>query len=156
MKRRTLALPLGLALTLTMVFGGASVASADEQPEVHPDIAYALQLEPGGVVVDYLTAEWPAAGMRMEAAGGLFAVGSCSTGSICAYALAGQAGTKLSWTTCGTKSTAALSTVGSIANARTSGTLTALQGSTARVSVGAGSYANVPLAYRTLISSVSC
>lgn len=152
MKRSLLA--LGLALTL-MVGSGATAARAAQQPDVHPDVAYALKAEPGGVVVNYFTAEWPESGMRIEVSV-TFAVGSCATGAICAYSSAAQAGTKLSWTTCGTKSTSALSTVGSIANARTSGTLLALQGTTSRASASAGTYANVPVSYRPLITNVSC
>jgi hypothetical protein len=156
MKRRTLA--LGLALTLTMALGEtASAASADLLPDIHPDVAFALNSEPGGVVVDFYTAEWPESGMRLEVPGLLRAsVGSCATGYICAYSLGGQGGTKLSWPTCGTKSTATISTVGSIANARSSGTLSAFQGSTVRASAAAGSYVNVAATYRTLITSVSC
>ncbi|MBW9121246.1 hypothetical protein JNB63_14195 [Microbacterium trichothecenolyticum] len=154
MKRHILA--LGLAATL--VLGGATAASAEETPNVHPDVAYALANEPGGVAVDYYTAEWPALAMRLQVSSGVNtrSVGSCAAGAICAYSGGGMGGTKLSWTTCGTKSTAALSTVGSIANARTSGTLSALAAGIIRVSVGAGSYVNVPIAVRSLITAVSC
>lgn len=138
-----------------LIVGGTTAAQAAEEPDVHPDVAFALAAVPGGVVVDWHTAVWPETGMLIEVPGG-FSVGSCATGAICAYSSAGIAGTKLSWTTCGTKSTAALSTVGSIANARSSGTLRALEGATSRASAAAGTYANVPISYRSLITSVSC
>lgn len=150
MKRALLSLGIAIALTAS----GMTAAHATE-PDVHPDVAYALATVPGGVVVDWLTAEWPATGMRIEAQGG-FSVGSCATGAICAYSSASLAGTKLSWTSCGMKSTAALSSVGSIANARTGGTLRALQGTTSRATAAAGASANVAVSYRALITNVSC
>lgn len=149
---------LTVSLVASLAFSGASTASAETVGDVHPDIAFALHAEPGGVVVDYYTAEWPALDMRLEVTARTSArsVGSCGTSAICAYSLGSQAGTKLSWTSCGSKSTAALATVGSIANARTSGTLRALVGGVAKASVGAGAYANVPVVDRALVSVVSC
>lgn len=132
-------------------------AAAHAIEPVNPDVAYALATVPGGVLMDPNSAQWPSLGMRIDAlptAGR--AIGSCATGSICAYSSAGLSGTRLSWTTCGSKSTAALTQVGSIANARTSGTMTARAGSTARASATAGTSADIALIYRTSITTVSC
>jgi hypothetical protein len=150
--KRTLAASI-LAIALV---ASPLVAHADE-PDVHPAVAYALNAQPGGVATSYYSAEWPKLDMTLDVAwASTFAVGTCATGTICAYSEGAMAGVKLSWTTCGSKSTAALSTVGSIANARTSGTLTARQSTTVRATAAANSYANVPLSYRSLITSVYC
>ena len=148
-------------VTVALVLAAPLASSAEEQ-DVHPDVAYALAAEPGGVVLSYSSAEWPDLGMRLDAAPsasgfiGVQSVGTCATGSICAYASTGISGTKLSWTTCGTKSTAALAQVGSIANARSSGTLQARQGTTVRASASANSFANVAVAYQASITNVFC
>lgn len=155
MKRLLITLVATVALTLAPAAANASDAV---QPDAtHPDIAYALDAVAGGVLINANSARWPALGMRIDAlpASGR-AVGSCATGTICAYAGTGLGGTRLSWTTCGSKSTAALTQVGSIANARSSGTMTALAGSTLRASAGAGGSVDVALAYRASITTVSC
>jgi hypothetical protein len=152
---------LGICIvTVALVLAAPLAGSADERA-VHPDVAYALAAEPGGVVLSYTAAEWPDLGMRIDAATsasgvGPQAVGTCATGSICAYSSTGISGTKLSWTTCGSKSTAALAQVGSIANARSSGTLQARQGTTVRASASANAYANVAVAYQASITNVFC
>jgi hypothetical protein len=122
----------------------AAAASAQSADEVHPSIRYALAAEPGGVVVDDSTAYWPAIGMTLtvprEAAR---SVGPCATGRICAFQSSNLGGAYLSWASCGTYSTAALPSVGSIANARSSGTLQARNGTTVVASAGANSWTNV-------------
>lgn len=146
-----------LALVAALALLAPAAASADDGADIHPDVEYALALEPGGVATSYGSAVWPALGMRLDVpSDAVRAVGTCATGSVCAYSSSGLGGTKLSWTTCGSKSTAAISTVGSIANARTSGTLSARQGTTVRASAGANSQANVPVAYWTSITNVFC
>lgn len=142
-------------LAILALVGAPSPVSAEDTVLVHPDIAYALIAEPGGVATSWSTAEWPALGMTMTVPVAR-SVGTCDTGFICAYSGAGQAGSRLDWTSCGSKSTAALLTVGSIANARSSGTLQARQGTTVRASATAGNAANVPVAYRSLITNVYC
>jgi hypothetical protein len=152
--KRTLA---AAALALALALAASPLAAHAEEAAVHPDVAYALAAEPGGVATSYYSAEWPKLGMTLEvAAVSAFSVGTCATGSICAYSEGAMAGVKLSWTTCGSKSTAALDTVGSIANARSTGTLTARQGTTVRATAAANAYANVPLSYRSLITNVYC
>lgn len=145
-----------LALIGALVLASPASAQAfGADDEVHPDVAYALSAEPGGVATSYSSAVWPDSDMRIDVPVGR-AVGTCATGSICAFSSSGLGGTKLSWTTCGSKSTAALSQVGSIANARSSGTLHARQGTTVRASAGANSQANVPVAYWSSITNIFC
>lgn len=146
-----------VAAAFLLLLGTPSIAHATATDDVHPDVAYALDAEPGGVATGYFTAEWPELGMTLTVPGIQRAsVGNCASGRICAFERAGLTGTMLSWTTCGAKSTAALPAVGSIANARSSGTLVARQGTTTRASASANSSATVPVTYRTAITSVSC
>lgn len=141
MKKRLLSLALGAILAM----GIATPAQASEEPVVHPDVQYAIDAVPGGTVIDAHTAVWPALGMELSVPSPTArTVGSCATGAYCAYAGANRGGTKLSWISCTTVSTAALSTVGSIANARSSGTVQARNvAGTVLGSAGAGATVNV-------------
>jgi len=116
---------LAALATAVLLVGNASVAQADES-DPHPDALYAMASVPGGVLVDDETVVWPALGMVLNADGtSSRAVGSCGTGLFCAYSGANQSGTKLSFSVCTTASTAALSAVRSLANARASGVVQA-------------------------------
>lgn len=150
-------------LITAAVLGGAAPAHADvAEPDVAPQIAQALEIVPGGVVIDYWTAEWAGQGMRLEvpypnesarSSLGVLSVGNCATGRICAYSATGLGGSQLSWGVCGTYSTAALGgPARSIANARSSGTMYAHYGSATVGFAVAGTWANVS---RTA-TSVSC
>ncbi|MEV4669296.1 hypothetical protein [Microbacterium sp. LWO12-1.2] len=138
--------PLGLALGSDLAMGSATPAQASEEPVIHPDVLYAIDAVPGGTVIDAHTVVWPELGLELSVPSpDSRAVGSCATGSYCAYAGANRSGTKLSWATCTTVSTAALSTVGSIANARSSGTVQARKGaSTVLGTAGPGATVNLP------------
>jgi len=135
---------VGIVLSLVVGTVGATSAHADE---VIPDaeVAYALAAEPGGYATGAHTAYWPGSGMTLQSseAFSIQSVGSCATGAICAYNGLALTGAKLSWTTCGTFSTSALATVKSIANARSSGTLRARNGTTVLATATAGKQANV-------------
>ncbi len=148
-------LPVLAALVSLILLATPTAAVAEETP-ISPEVADALEVEPGGVVIDYWTAEWPDTGMRLDVEPEIFlraAVGSCASGRICAFSKVGATGTKLSWSSCGTYSTSALgSAVRSIANARSTGTLKALNGSTTVASASAGTSTNV---YAT-VTKVSC
>lgn len=140
MKTKTL---LALATTALLTLGAVAPAHADEG--LHPDVVYALDAVPGGVVVDSRNAVWPELGMEITVPSPfLRAVGSCATGTYCAYSEPNRGGTRLSFSICTVVSTAGLSTVRSIANARSSGTVQARAGSgTVLASAGAGATANV-------------
>lgn len=142
MKLRTIG---AVALAVIAVLGGSSPASADSR-EVAPEIAYALEVEPGGVVIDYWNAAWPELDMTLTVPAALSraAVGNCASGRVCAFNGYGASGAYLSWGSCGSHSTSALSgSVRSIGNARSSGTLYARNGTTVVASAGASSSANV-------------
>lgn len=144
------------ALITSLLVLGSGSAPSDALPgrALHPDLQAALERVPGGVLVDGTTVVWPEQGMTLEAPVAR-AVGSCATDAVCAYSETNRGGSKLQWTSCGTHSTAALSKVGSIANAR-SGTLKARAGTTVRASASSGSSANVPAAYMYDITNVTC
>lgn len=131
--------------------------SDDTTPtDLHPDIAYALQEVPGGIVIDAHHAEWPELGMVIEVpehGEHHRAVGSCATGAICAFSGSNLTGARLSWSSCGTHSTSGLSSVGSIANARSSGYLQARTSSGGvQATAIAGSWSNASGA----ITNVRC
>jgi len=112
--------------------------------DLHPDIAAALDQIPGGRAINATHAEWPELGMTMEApSGDDKAVGSCATGNVCAFSGSNLSGTRVSWSTCGTFSPG-LSSVGSIADARSTGYLQARSSSGSVLATAiAGSWANV-------------
>lgn len=145
-----------VAAATLMLLTISSPAQASE-PDLHPDVEYALDAVPGGRVIDAYTVVWPELGMTLTAqpdragAESRTAVGSCATGLYCAYSGANRAGTKLSFVVCTVVSTAALSSVGSIANARSSGIVYARNSSATVIgSAAAGSWANVPGGTATL------
>ncbi|MEX0153262.1 hypothetical protein [Microbacterium sp. LMI1-1-1.1] len=117
--------------------------------DLHPDVAYALREVAGGFAIDSHHAEWPELGMVLEVpehdkrGEHDRAVGSCATGAICAFSGSNLSGTRLSWSSCGTYSTSGLSSVGSIANARSAGYLQARTSSGSVVATAiAGSWSN--------------
>lgn len=137
--KRTIAAFAALVLALVLT---PAVAHADT--ELHPDVEYALETVPGGIALSDSAVVWPALGMTLEAQSAMQrAVGSCATGTYCAYAQSGLRGTKLTFTICTNVSTAALQTVGSIANGRSSGNVHARNGGTTLATAAANGSANV-------------
>jgi len=108
------------AAALAMAPMSASYAGAVETPSVQEQVDAALAAVPGGTQVDANTVVWYGGQMILDVEGPFStqSVGSCATGNFCAYGGLNLTGTKLSFTTCGTFSTAAISLVRSIANAR--------------------------------------
>lgn len=147
-----------LSASLIAVSGGGAVSTeARLLGDLHPHVEYALEQVPGGIVLGERTAYWPELDMTLEVQSeDARAVGTCATGSVCAYSASNGGGTKLQWGSCGTHYTTAIATVGSIANARSSGTLNAREGTTVRASASAGSSSNVPFAYTSSITNVRC
>lgn len=140
---------------VALVIGALALSSGPataESDAVAPEVAYALQAQPGGVAIDYWHAEWPGIGMTLTVPSSspspsfsaLAAVGACASGRVCAFNGYGATGTFLSWSTCGSHSTTALSgSVRSIGNARSSGTLHARNGTSVVASAAPGKSANV-------------
>lgn len=127
-----------------LTVGGTTAAHADEL-DLHPDVEYAINAVPGGTVVDEYTVVWPELSMTLTApAPGQRAVGTCATGQYCAYSEANRGGTKLTFGVCTIVSTSALSSVGSIANARSAGNVQARNSSLSVLgTASAGSSVNV-------------
>lgn len=142
------------ALTLALVGLPAAAEATTVPASLHPDVEYALDAVPGGVVIDEYHVVWPELGMELSAVPSLArAVGTCATGTFCAYSRADRGGTKLSWTTCTTVTPTGLSSVGSIANARSSGSVQARTSSGAVLATAsAGTSTNV---YGT-VSTIRC
>jgi hypothetical protein len=143
--RKTLVVLATVALWLL----GASPTHADSRPTLDEEIDQVLTQFPGGVRVAANVIEWEggAVTLTLEAPGAFapMSVGSCATGSYCAYSGANLSGSKLSFTTCNTTvSTAALGgVVRSIANARSSGSVQARNSSgTTLATISAGGQLN--------------
>lgn len=128
------------ALAATLLLVATPTATQASTGELHPDVAYALEALPGGVAISTHEVVWPELGMELTASSRFArSVGSCATGSYCAYSGSGLGGTRLSFTICTAVSTAPLQTVRSIANARSSGKV---QARNAAGQVLATAYAN--------------
>ncbi|MFT3798371.1 hypothetical protein [Microbacterium sp.] len=138
MKKYRLIVTAAAALFLLGIAAPPAMAATT----VAPEIQAVLDEVPGGVVVDYFHAEWPDRHMSMSIEMTL-TVGSCATGTYCAYNTAGLTGTKLSWTTCTTQTLPTSFILRSFANGRTSGTVQARNGTTVVATVGASAWANV-------------
>jgi len=135
---------VAIACAFLLALGITPAAHAEE---LDSRIVHALEAEPGGVVTSTTTVEWPTLGMRLTLTSNGFSRGlstRCPSGLVCAFQGAGEAGARLTWASCGTFSTAALTTVGSVANGRSTGTVQARNGSTVLASASAGNFANTP------------
>ncbi len=120
-----------------------AASAAEDDSDMDPVIAYALEAVPGGVAIDSRHAVWPD-GMELHVPHPLaYSVLNCPTGRICAFELKTTAGAMLSWPTCATHSTAALPSVKSIANDYPDSILQARNGTTILVSATTGNWKNV-------------
>lgn len=140
---------IGLSLLVGALTVGAAPASAASDPL--QERVDAVIAEFGGTQTASNEVSWEDGAVVLTLASdgvALRAVGSCATGAFCAYSGFGYSGNRLTFIGCTTgNSVAALGTVRSIANARTSGTVRAYDGSaliatlapgTGRTSVPAG------------------
>lgn len=141
MKRTLLAV-----IAVAALLFGSPISAQAEEPDRHPDVEYALKAVPGGVVVDPYTVVWPNLGMELSVPErSRLGVGNCPTGLYCAFADTGGSGTRLTFAVCATVSTAALTSVASIANARSSGVVHARNSvGTVLASATAGTMTNAP------------
>lgn len=90
-----------IALIVVALGVPAAPATATAVEDVDPQVAYALQVEPGGIAVDYWHAVWPDLDMTLtvqqEQLFVAVAVGSCASGRVCAFNGYGAPGSFLSW-----------------------------------------------------------
>lgn len=116
----------------------------------------AVLAEYGGEQTAWNEVSWDGGDTVLTVAGeaSISRVGGCADGKFCAYSLAGYSGSRLTFSTC--TSNISVSSLGasvrSIANSRSSGTVTAYNGGSAVLSVGAGSGANTS----ATITSLGC
>ena len=147
--------PLTILLAAVILLTPPATAFAEERP-LDPEIANALEHLPGGIAIDAYTAEWPELGITFSVPDpNVRSVGTCATGLVCAYRLAGQGGAVTTFKGgCVTWSTTAFGDIGSIANARTSGWVYGRNAAGANITyVGYGTAANTPL---QTIKSIAC
>lgn len=132
---------LATAALLTL----AITTPANAASEVHPDIRAVLDELPGGTILSYNEAYWADLDMTMTVSNPFArSVGSCATGSICAYTATGLSGTKLSWGTCATHTVPGSFITRSMANARAAGSVAqARNGTTILASASSGAWTNV-------------
>lgn len=153
--RRFLTVLGASAASALFVLGFAPAAAAhaddDDQAEgtnpLQDQVDRILEAHPGGTQIAENQIAWDGGDVVLtipsEDVSGLAAVGSCATGRFCAYSGSNQGGLQLSFSSCtGTNSTAPIGAVRSVTNARSSGTVSAFNGSSVVLTVGAGSTAN--------------
>lgn len=136
--------------------GFVAPASAITDP-TQTRIDYVLANYPGGVQTEWNEVSWGGGDVVLTVAGSgvqsRAAVGTCASGKHCVYSSPGLLGSKLTFSTCSNQSVSALGgPVKSVANARSSGTVTAKNGSTAVLSVAPGAYKNTS----ATVTQVSC
>lgn len=134
-------------MVVMMVFVGLASPHDDGESyggvKVHAAVAYALATVPGGIVIDPWHAVWPD-GMEIQAPRpDSRSVLNCPTSRVCAFEEIATGGSMLSWSTCGTHNTNGLTTVKSIANARSDGILQARNGLAVLATTNAGTWKNV-------------
>lgn len=110
-------------------------------------VAYALEMAPGGIQTAWNRVVWPDGTVLTVEPSNTARAGAtatCASGKFCAFANAGGAGTHLDFSSCpSSNSVAALPQVLSITNARSSGTVTGRMGSNIVVTVNHGATKNV-------------
>lgn len=116
---------LAAASAAVLTLGGTLSAAAASGETMQERVDMVLLEYPGGTQIAPNEVAWEdgTVVLTLAATDGIapFAVGSCATGSYCAYNGSGLSGSKMTFSTCGTYSTTALGAVRSVANARTSG-----------------------------------
>jgi len=124
------------AFVLGLAGFGALPAVAAPAPAttVQQQIDDVMVRYPGGVQVSETTVSWEDGAILLTLASPTGrAIGSCATGSYCAFSATNYGGTRLAFTGCSATTTSnSLSALGgtvrSVANARTSGTVRAMNG----------------------------
>jgi hypothetical protein len=151
---RAIAAILGLLLGAA---GIAPAAAAEDAPD--PLIAAVLAEVPGGVLLDANHAVWPELGMEMaapQAAGQRAslagAVGNCRSGLVCVFSAPSLGGTVIGWSTCGYHAIPSTFSARSLADARSSGSAVARNGTVVVAAAPAGGWSNIS----TFTNNVVC
>lgn len=143
-------------LILPVVLGMLALGAAPANADPMQDRVDGVVAEFGGEQTAYNEVTWDGGAVVLTIAdedAASRAIGSCATGSFCAFSASGYAGSKLTFATCvANQSTAALGAVRSVANARSIGTVTAYNGNTPLFSVFANSGTNTSAS----VTKLSC
>lgn len=136
--------PVTVLVAAALILVGAPAHAAPETLQDRIDAI--LQEHPGGIQIDDRSISWEngAVTLTLDAGTGARSIGTCATGSYCAFSGYNYAGTKLSFTSCSAGgSSGSLALLGnvphSVANARTSGTVAARNGGSTIFNLGANS-----------------
>jgi len=142
-----------ITLFVALVVAASTVAiptsAYADDGDVSSQIAYALQMAPGGEQTDWNQVTWPdgtifTAEPTTPLARAAAAASTCPAGKFCAFTDLNGAGSHLDFGACPSSNrVSALPQVFSIRNSRSSGTVTGRKGSTLIVTVAPGSIKNV-------------
>ncbi|WP_314423628.1 hypothetical protein [uncultured Microbacterium sp.] len=148
MRAARIAVGIVIGVLLTGGPGAAAHAHGFGQEEVAPLIIDVMEEVPGGIILDRNHAVWPELAMTLTVPGRgetamRAAVGSCGTGQVCAFTGGSVTGAKLSWSACATHAIPSSFVTRSIADARSTGSLQARNGSTVLATAPANGWANV-------------
>ncbi|MFT4051190.1 MAG: peptidase inhibitor family I36 protein [Microbacterium sp.] len=157
LRRRLLAPLVAVGAVAAIALAPTAANAAEDRVQARIDAVIA---EYGGeqTAANEVTWDDGAIILTVEAAASVSAltgVGTCPSGSYCAYSRTNYLGSRLAFTTCTTgNSVSALgSAVRSIANSRSSGTVSAYNGSTKVLTVAAGNGKNTTATITTLSCS---
>lgn len=154
---------IAAALVLALPTQVGAAPAAGLEPATSAEVSYALEAMPGGVLTAPNEVTWPDGtvlvvvpdGRAVDVAGGRvskpgkvaapsLASSACPSGKFCAHSALDGTGTRLEFQTCpSTNSLAAMRVVKSVSNARTSGRVTAQDGSTVIATATAGTTKNL-------------
>lgn len=141
---------LTLAMATLIMSASAAPALADEtSASGTPTVYDILAANPGGTIIDERTISWQNGTivLTLESGRNARAVGSCATGSFCAFNGANLSGSRLAFSTCDStfSTTQLLGGVKSVANARSGGTVLGQNSSSTNLmTVAANTWANAP------------
>ncbi|QAY60431.1 hypothetical protein ET475_10825 [Microbacterium protaetiae] len=124
-----------IATAIMMLASPAAVAAVPQPSDVQLRLDAALAKYPGGVQISPDSIAWSDGAIVLTVASDFTpqSIGSCATGSYCAFSGTNYSGSKITFSDCSGNShalSALGNTPGSVANARTAGTVTAKNGST--------------------------
>lgn len=158
--RKLTATATGALAAALLLLATPLAASADPDPDLQHRTDAVIE-EFGGTQTGPGEVTWDGGAVVLTLAAddargpGTLAVGSCPSGSYCAYSLAGYFGSRLTFTTCTTGNSVAPlgSPVRSIANSRTSGTVRAYNSGSLVLTVPANTGVNTIATITTLSCS---
>lgn len=147
--------PIIALLAAGMALAIAAPTSANP-PTMQDRIDYVIATHPGGVQIDWNEVAWENGDVTLtlsteETSASRAAVGSCASANYCIYSGSNMLGSRVTFSSCGPHRVNMLGApVRSIANARSSGSVQAKNGSTVVKTVSAGAYSNLTATTTTI------